>query len=165
MFKSLRRSASDFCASAMKSLPRWLTSITEARALPHSSISAWARRSTASGSAAGPALKLYARLMESPGSAKHGRSSPSAYPAAVRKRGAGGARISRIAESADSPAHPGARRRVRLPRSNPDYAATQQLSNCVFAGVVAEGQAGVERLFPGVELERRRVQVSLRTGA
>ena len=44
---------------------RWLISITE-RPLPcQSSISAWARCSTAVGSAAGPAQKLWARLLTS----------------------------------------------------------------------------------------------------
>src|SRR5450759_3118480 len=48
----------------MKALLRWLISITEARAPFHSSSSVCAGRNTSSGSAAGPALKLYARLTE-----------------------------------------------------------------------------------------------------
>jgi hypothetical protein len=42
----------------MKSLPRCEISITEARALPHSSISSRAWRSTGSGIIAGPEAKL-----------------------------------------------------------------------------------------------------------
>src|SRR4051795_12203030 len=55
-------SRSDSAASATKSLPRWLISITDARAPSHSRSSARAWLSTSSGSAAGPALKLYPRL-------------------------------------------------------------------------------------------------------
>src|SRR6185312_12416079 len=63
MSSSSRRSASIRAAISMKALPRWLTSITEARAPFHSSNSCWARFNTSSGIAAGPALKFHARDM------------------------------------------------------------------------------------------------------
>src|SRR5690606_12004124 len=65
MLNRSRRSCSAFAAMATYSSLRWLISITE-RPLPcQSSISAWARCSTAVGSAAGPAQKLWARLLTS----------------------------------------------------------------------------------------------------
>src|SRR5690242_21852517 len=63
MSSKSRRSASMRAAISMKALPRWLTSITDARAPFHSSNSCWARFKTSSGIAAGPALKFHARDM------------------------------------------------------------------------------------------------------
>ncbi len=55
---SSRSSASARSAMPMKALPRWLISITDMPSPCQSSISSAAWRSTGSGSAAGPALKL-----------------------------------------------------------------------------------------------------------
>src|SRR6185436_10164862 len=49
----------------MKSVPRWLTSITDMPLPCQSSSSAWALRNTGSGNMAGPGLKLKTRFIES----------------------------------------------------------------------------------------------------
>ena len=59
MFISERSLASAASAMAMNSLLRWLISMTLMPEPPKSVISSAARLSTGSGSAAGPAAKLY----------------------------------------------------------------------------------------------------------
>src|SRR5690606_20731069 len=65
MLSKSRRSCSAFSAMATYSSLRWLISITDRPRPCQSSISAWARSRTAVGSAAGPAQKLWARLLTS----------------------------------------------------------------------------------------------------
>ena len=67
----------------MNSLPRWLISITDMPEPCQSSISSAAWRSTGSGSAAGPALKLKTRVMQGLRSGVRNRASV-AEPAACR---------------------------------------------------------------------------------
>src|SRR5690606_15044575 len=62
MDSNARRSASVSAAMATNSAPRWLTSTTDAPTPRQSSISSDACRNTDSGSVAGPALKLNARI-------------------------------------------------------------------------------------------------------
>ena len=70
---SSRRAASASASIAMNSLPRWLISITDMPLPCQSSISSAAWRSTGSGRAAGPGLKLNGRVMARLSSARGAR--------------------------------------------------------------------------------------------